>query len=77
MFDVTVAESFESVARWLKEIHEEAPENCVIALCANKTDVEESQWTVRRATYMQFAEDHSLVVYESSAATAYNVNHVS
>ena len=77
MFDVAVESSFNSVSKWIKEIREEAPENCVIVLCANKTDVPESTWSVPRERFASFASENDLVLYESSAATSYNVNSVS
>lgn len=77
VFDVTIEESFLNLPRWIKEIREEAPDNCVIALCANKTDTDKSLWRVSKERFTQFAVDQNIPVYEASAATAANVNHVS
>ena len=77
IFDVTVESSFYSVPKWINEIREEAPENCVIMLCANKTDVAESDWKISRSKFTIFAADHNLLVFESSAVTNLNIDTVS
>ena len=69
--------SFYSVPKWINEIREEAPENCVIMLCANKTDVDESEWRISRSKFTTYAEDNQLLVFESSAVTNLNIDTVS
>lgn len=76
VFDVTIEESFANLSQWIREIREEAPDNCVIALCANKTDSDKSLWRVSKDRFTQFAADEKIPLYEASAATAANVNHV-
>ena len=76
VFDVTAGESFSNLTNWLKDVENEAPENCKISLCANKVDAPLSDWKVDRAIFEHFARDHNLSLYESSAATADNVEHV-
>lgn len=77
VFDVTIEESFLNLSRWIREIRDEAPDNCVVALCANKTDTDKGQWKVSKERFSQFAADEKIPVYEVSAATAANVSHVS
>ena len=56
---------------------QEAPDNCIVVLCANKTDVDEKNWKVSRSEFMAFANTLNYPCYEASAATAFNVEHVS
>lgn len=55
---------------------QEAPEECLIVLCANKTDIDVSKWKVSREAYTQFAKEQKLKLFESSAAKGHNIDKV-
>ena len=40
VYDITKEESFESIKRWLDDIHEFAPKNIRLILVGNKRDLE-------------------------------------
>lgn len=42
-------------------------------LCANKTDLPEDQWTVKREEYESFARENGYNLMEASASTGTNV----
>lgn len=43
MYDVTSADSFNSVPSWIKELEDKAPKNIEIAVVGNKKDLSEKE----------------------------------
>jgi Ras-related protein Rab-2A len=72
-FDITRRESFLSLTKWLEETKNNGNPNMVIALVANKVDLE-SQRIVTREEAEKFAKENGLIYIETSAKTAFNVN---
>lgn len=75
VYDVSVRDTFNHVARWLNEVREQASNpNIEITLIGNKCDLEH-----RVVSYEEgdaFAKEKGLVFWETSARTGQNVNHV-
>ena len=65
VYDVSASHTMDSLTKWLKEIRETAPKNCIICICANKIDLvhDEKQF---KETGQKFAEkffaDHFFAV---------------
>ena len=55
---------------------QEAPSECQIIVCANKTDLPTDRWAISRETYEVFAREHDLTVIETSASSGNNVDAV-
>lgn len=72
-FDVTNAESFSNVQKWLQEVERYAGDNVQILLVGNKCDLE-SDRKVSTEEAKEFAEQHSLEYFETSAKDASNVD---
>ena len=75
-FEVGSVDSFRSIPSWIKDIRREAPQDCQIILCANKTDLPDSRWQVSREEYNLFAKDNGLLLFESSASSGQNVKEI-
>lgn len=50
-----------------------APAYCMIMLCANKIDLPEEEWTVRREEYEAFARENGYNLMEASARSGIHV----
>lgn len=72
VFDVTRTESYERALGWVGELREQAFGGVVVALVANKVDLELSR-AVSEATARQFAARCNLLYAETSAKTGQNV----
>ncbi|GMM28591.1 Rab family GTPase [Martiniozyma asiatica (nom. inval.)] len=73
VYDITKAESYESVSNWLKEMKDNADDNIVIALVGNKSDLEHLR-QVPAEEAQNFATEHNLLFTETSAFNADNVD---
>lgn len=73
VYDITKAESYDSVSRWLKEMENHADDNIVIALVGNKSDLEHLR-QVPTDEAANFAREHGLLFAETSAFSADNVD---
>lgn len=51
-----------------------APPSCVVFLCANKVDLNQDTWRVRREEFEAYAREVALPLYECSASSGLNVN---
>lgn len=74
VFDVSRRASFESLDAKLQDIFENVPNETVIHLCANKVDLPCEEWAVQKHEWIQFANDHCLPIYETSAASGANID---
>jgi Ras-related protein Rab-22 len=43
VYDITSAQSFQTLKNWVRELQQLGPENIVIAVCGNKSDLEEKR----------------------------------
>jgi GTPase SAR1 family protein len=48
VYDITSAQSFQTLKNWVRELQQLGPENIVIAVCGNKSDLEEKRVRVTR-----------------------------
>jgi small GTP-binding protein len=72
MFDVTSRDSFESVSRWIQDIHEVARTNVVTVLVGNKCDLAD-QRSVTTEEAEAYARERNLAYFETSAKTGVNI----
>ncbi|XP_048419008.1 ras-related protein Rab-27A [Stegostoma tigrinum] len=74
IFDLTNEQSFLNVRNWISQLQMHAYcENPDIVLCGNKCDLED-QRAVKEEAAKELAEKYGLPYFETSAATASNVN---
>jgi small GTP-binding protein len=73
VYDVTDSNSFDDLHVWLKEIRQNAEEDCRIMLCGNKCDLE-SQRRVNEREALVFARNNGLAFIETSAKDATGVD---
>lgn len=74
IFDLTNEQSFLNVRNWISQLQMHAYcENPDIVLCGNKCDLED-QRAVKEDDARELAEKYGLAYFETSAATASNVN---
>ena len=73
-YDVTNEQSLESLNYWLSELSDKVDqENMLLCLAGNKNDVDSSEKKVSTAKGKQFAEEHNMIFYETSAKTGAGV----
>lgn len=76
LFDLTNEQSFLNVRNWISQLQMHAYcENPDIVLCGNKCDLED-QRAVKETDARELADKYGLPYFETSAATASNVNKV-
>ncbi|KAM4906020.1 EF-hand calcium-binding domain-containing protein 4B [Sylvia borin] len=72
MYDITAKDTFTAVKQWLISIEEATGENVPVLLLGNKTDNEKER-EVPMGMGDHLAKDYSLIFYECSAYSGYNV----
>eukprot|EP00004_Rigifila_ramosa_P001299 TRINITY_DN1120_c0_g1_i1.p1 TRINITY_DN1120_c0_g1~~TRINITY_DN1120_c0_g1_i1.p1 ORF type:complete len:216 (-),score=46.87 TRINITY_DN1120_c0_g1_i1:185-787(-) len=72
VYDITQKSSFQTLQRWVKELRTLGPENIVIAIAANKADLEDTR-EVDTETGRQYAQEIGGHFCETSAKTNQNV----
>ena len=73
-YDVTNEQSLESLNYWLSELSDKVDqENMLLCLAGNKNDVDASEKKVPTSKGKQFAEEHNMIFYETSAKTGAGV----
>ena len=65
-YDITNLNSFNSLTKWLDEIHQYARPNVVIMLIGNKCDLPEDERQISTERGENFAKQHNLLFYEMS-----------
>lgn len=73
VYDISKADSYESVSRWLKELKENADANIVMELVGNKSDLDHLR-AVPTDEATNFATENKLLFTEASALNAENVD---
>ncbi len=72
VFDVTSRESFDLLKVWVDELAERGPRDVVVAIAANKVDLEGKR-VVTTDEGREYAVRHHALYVETSAKTDYNV----
>jgi len=75
-FDVSHRDSFLALPSWISDIRRDASPSCIIVLCANKVDLDESKWQVRREEYAALANQHGFALFEASGKSGQGVQRV-
>ncbi|CCH44471.1 Ras-related protein [Wickerhamomyces ciferrii] len=79
VYDITKPASFIKARHWIKELHEQASKDIIIALVGNKLDVVEEDESNRKVAYEEgetLANEEGLIFLETSAKTSFNVKEV-
>ena len=75
VYDVSDLESFQCVDMWIGEIYKStATDNVDIFLIGNKCDMKEDMRQVPRSRGLEFAKEHGLSFFETSAKDATNID---
>ena len=75
VYNITKRDTFERAKEWVEELERNTSKDIVIAFIGNKVDLAES----RNVTYDEvktYAEDNQLILMETSAKTALNVDNM-
>jgi len=72
VYDITRRDTFNHLTRWLEEALQNGNKNMTIMLIGNKSDLEHRR-QVTAEEGEQFAKEHGLIFFETSAKTATNV----
>ncbi|PKI77603.1 ras-related protein RHN1-like isoform X2 [Punica granatum] len=73
VYDVSSTDTFVRAKKWVQEVQRQGNRNMVMALVANKSDLEEKR-EVQNEDGEQFAQENGMFFMETSAKTALNVN---
>lgn len=72
VFDLSKRDSFENIGRWLQDIKDVARSDVVTLLIGNKADLEEER-QITKEEAQQFADQHNMKYFETSAKTGANI----
>ncbi|KAJ1855460.1 GTP-binding protein of the rab/ypt [Coemansia sp. RSA 2703] len=72
VYDITQTESFAKAKSWVQELQRQAEPSIVIVLAGNKTDLENRR-TVSKEDGSAYAENASLLFFETSAQSGENI----
>ncbi|KAJ8403311.1 hypothetical protein AAFF_G00355280 [Aldrovandia affinis] len=72
VYDITKLDSFQTLKKWVKELKEYGPEDIVVAIAGNKTDLGDIR-EVPMKEAKEFAESIAAIFIETSARNAINV----
>lgn len=73
VYDITSEESFDEMQTWITELKQLGPQNIVLAIAGNKSDLED-QRRVSLATGEAFAKNSNAIFRETSAKDGSNVH---
>ena len=74
VYDITVEDSFEQLqSYWFTQVKEAAPENIILVICANKSDLLKQE-KVDEEVARKFAEDNNAIFCSTSAKNAHGIN---
>lgn len=71
VYDVTNRGSFKNMQKWIDDVKNQRGESAIIAILANKIDVEDPEVTEEEGRAL--AEDNQVIFKEVSAKTGANV----
>jgi len=75
VYDISQEKSFNGVRYWVDELGKKCDmEKLVIALAANKCDLEESQRKITKETGQKYASENNMIFAETSAKTGDGIN---
>uniref|UniRef100_A0A8C1TSE0 Uncharacterized protein n=1 Tax=Cyprinus carpio TaxID=7962 RepID=A0A8C1TSE0_CYPCA len=72
VYDITKLDSFQMLKKWVKELKEHGPEDIVVAIAGNKTDLGDIR-EVPTKEAKDFAESIAAIFMETSARNAVNI----
>lgn len=75
VYDITSMDSYRTLQTWINELQEQGPENIVIAIAGNKSDLE-SEREVDAETARSYAASIGASFLETSAKTKANVDEI-
>ena len=75
VYDITQAQTFDSVKFWVRELKNNAPDDILIVLVGNKIDLNLNR-KIKLSVASKYAEDNGLIYLETSAKSAYNVEEI-
>ncbi|KAL5533751.1 YPT5 [Sanghuangporus baumii] len=75
VYDITQPASLEKARTWIRELQRQADPSIVIALCGNKTDLEERR-QVSQEEAKKYADEEGLMWGETSAKTGQGVQEI-
>ncbi|XP_038717141.1 ras-related protein RHN1-like isoform X1 [Tripterygium wilfordii] len=73
VYDITSMDTYNRGKKWVQELQRQGNSNLIMALVANKSDLE-SKREVQSEEGYQFAEEHGMLFMETSAKTSHNIN---
>ncbi|CAI9100310.1 OLC1v1037284C3 [Oldenlandia corymbosa var. corymbosa] len=73
VYDITNMDSFERGKKWVQQLQRHGNASMVVALVANKSDLESNR-VVENEEGERYAKENHLLFFEASAKTAHNVN---
>ena len=73
IYDITSKESFNKAKTWVLDVQRKGPSNVIIVLAGNKVDLEGSR-EVETLVAEEYAAEHGLIFFETSAKNMTNVN---
>ncbi|KAK8574717.1 hypothetical protein V6N13_034034 [Hibiscus sabdariffa] len=73
VYDISSLDTFARAKQWVQELQNQGNPNPVMALVANKSDLD-SKREVQIQDAEEFAQEHGMFFMETSAKTAHNVN---
>ena len=75
VYDVTSKSSFEGAKSWVKELQRRGDPHCVIALAANKADLEGKR-KVSKEEGDEYAGSNDIIHMQTSAKTGMNIKNL-
>ena len=74
VYDITIKQSFEEIKTfWIKQLREFGPENIIVAIAANKSDLLDQE-QVNEEEARNFAEENNALFFEISAKNGLGIN---
>ncbi|KAF8025560.1 hypothetical protein BT93_F2409 [Corymbia citriodora subsp. variegata] len=75
VYDISSVDTFVRAKKWVEELQRQGNTNLVMALVANKSDLDPKR-EVQNEDAEQFAQENGMFFIETSAKTAHNINNL-